>query len=82
MLTDVIMPGMNGSQMANEITAIRPGISVLFMSGYTDTAITRDGNFGQATSFLQKPFSPTVLSKKVREMLDQLDGNSDILRPD
>ena len=71
-LTDVIMPGMNGSQMADEITAMRPGISVLFMSGYTDTAIIRDGNFGQTTSFLQKPFSPTVLGRKVREMLDQL----------
>ncbi|PYX62429.1 MAG: hybrid sensor histidine kinase/response regulator [Acidobacteria bacterium] len=71
-LTDVIMPGMNGSQMVDEIAAMRPGISVLFMSGYTDTAIIRDGNFGQTTSFLQKPFSPTVLGRKVREMLDQL----------
>jgi two-component system cell cycle sensor histidine kinase/response regulator CckA len=66
------MPGMNGSQMADEIAAMRPGISVLFMSGYTDAAIIRDGNFGQTTSFLQKPFSPTVLGRKVREMLDHL----------
>jgi CheY-like chemotaxis protein len=71
-LTDVVMPVMNGSQMVDEIAAMRPGISVLFMSGYTDTAIIRDGNFGQTTSFLQKPFSPTVLGRKVREMLDQL----------
>jgi PAS domain S-box-containing protein len=75
-LTDVIMPGRNGSQMVDEITAMRPGISVLFMSGYTDTAIMRNGNFDQATSFLQKPFSPTVLGRKVREMLDHLDGSA------
>jgi len=71
-LTDVVMPGMNGSQMVVEIAAMRPGISVLFMSGYTDTAIIRDANFGETTAFLQKPFSPTVLGRKVREMLDQL----------
>jgi DNA-binding NtrC family response regulator len=74
-LTDVVMPGMNGSQMVEEIAAMRPGISVLFMSGYTDTAIIRDGNFDEATAFLQKPFSPTVLGRKVREMLDRIDDS-------
>jgi hypothetical protein len=70
------MPGMNGSQMVDEIAAMRPGISVLFMSGYTDTAIIRDGNFDQATAFLQKPFSPTVFGRKVREMLDRIDDSA------
>jgi DNA-binding NtrC family response regulator len=75
-LTDVVMPGMNGSQMVEEIAAMRPAISVLFMSGYTDTAIIRDGNFDEATAFLQKPFSPTVLGRKVREMLDRMDDSA------
>ena len=75
-LTDVVMPGMNGSQMVDEIAAMRPGISVLFMSGYTDTAIIRDRNFDQATAFLQKPFGPTVLGKRVREMLDRIDDSA------
>ncbi len=77
-LTDVVMPGMNGSQMVDEIAAMRPGISVLFMSGYTDTAIIRDGNFDEATAFLQKPFSPTVLGRKVREMLDRIDDSAQL----
>jgi len=71
-LTDVVMPGMNGRQMADEICKIRPGIGVLFMSGYADTADVRNASNGQMTSFLQKPFSPTVLGRKVREMLDQM----------
>jgi two-component system, cell cycle sensor histidine kinase and response regulator CckA len=73
-LTDVIMPGMNGREMADEILAMRPEVGVLFMSGYTDTAVMRNGNGGKLTSFLQKPFSPTVLGRKVREMLDQMEG--------
>jgi FixJ family two-component response regulator len=66
---------MNGSQMVEEIATMRPGVSVLFMSGYTDTAIIRDGNFDESTAFLQKPFSPTVLGRKVREMLDRVDDS-------
>jgi CheY-like chemotaxis protein len=73
-LTDVIMPGMNGREMADEILAMRPEVGVLFMSGYTDTAVIRSGSGGKFTSFLQKPFSPTLLGQKVREMLDQVEG--------
>jgi two-component system cell cycle sensor histidine kinase/response regulator CckA len=73
-LTDVIMPGMNGREMADEIIAMRPEVGLLFMSGYTDTVVVRNGNAGRVTSFLQKPFSPTVLGRKVREMLDELEG--------
>ena len=72
-LTDVIMPGMNGRDMADEILAMRPEIGVLFMSGYTDAVAVRNGNAGKVTSFLQKPFSPSVLGRKVREMLDELE---------
>jgi len=74
LLTDVIMPGMNGNQLAGEVVKMRPEIGVLFMSGYADTTVMRNGNFGQVSSFLQKPFSPTVLGRKVREMLDQLEA--------
>jgi len=79
-LTDVIMPGMNGREMADEILAMRPEVGVLFMSGYTDTAVMRNGNTGKFTSFLQKPFSPTVLGQKVREMLDGMEGAPQSLR--
>jgi CheY-like chemotaxis protein len=75
-LTDVIMPGINGREMADEIITMRPEVGVLFMSGYTDTVVMRNGNAGRVTSFLQKPFSPTVLGRKVREMLDQLEGTA------
>src|SRR5262249_57041647 len=73
-LTDVIMPGMNGRDMADRIVALRPEIGVLFMSGYTDSVVVRNGNAERLTSFLQKPFSPSVLGRKVREMLDHLQG--------
>jgi PAS domain S-box-containing protein len=76
LLTDVIMPGMNGRDMADEILAIRPEVGVLFMSGYTNTVAMRNGSSGKLTSFLQKPFSPTVLGRKVREMLDQLQDSA------
>ena len=62
--------------MADEIIAMRPEIGVLFMSGYTDTVVVRSGSSGKGTSFLQKPFSPTVLGRKVREMLDQPHGSA------
>jgi len=75
-LTDVIMPGMNGRDMADEILAMRPEVGVLFMSGYTNTVAMRNGSSGKLTSFLQKPFSPTVLGRKVREMLDQLQDSA------
>jgi two-component system, cell cycle sensor histidine kinase and response regulator CckA len=72
-LTDVIMPGMNGKEMVDEIVAMRPEVGVLFMSGYADAVVLRNGNTGKGTAFLQKPFSPTVLGRKVREMLDELE---------
>src|SRR5262249_2186948 len=75
LLTDVIMPGMNGRHMADEIPAMRTEAGVLFMSGYTDRVAMRRGSNGKLTSILQKPFRPTVLGRKVREMLDQLQGS-------
>ena len=71
LLTDVVMPGMNGKQLADALTALRPGTRVLFMSGYTDDAIVRQGMLEPGIAFLQKPFTPDRLAQRVREVLDQ-----------
>ena len=69
LVTDVVMPQMNGRQVADHLLAARPGLKVLFMSGYTDAAIVEHGVLEPGTHFLQKPFTPDGLSRKVREVL-------------
>jgi PAS domain S-box-containing protein len=71
LLTDVVMPGTSGRELAKLITAARPKIRVLFMSGYTDNVVTSSGMLEKGLAFLQKPFSPGVLVLKVREVLSQ-----------
>lgn len=71
LLTDVVMPKMGGKELADRLKAARPGIKVLFASGYTDEAIVRQGILDRAIPFIQKPFSPKALMRKVREVLDQ-----------
>jgi CheY-like chemotaxis protein len=69
-LTDVVMPGMRGSEMARRLRLEQPDVAVLFMSGYTaDTDLLREVEAGEAP-FLQKPFSLAALGAKVRELLD------------
>jgi len=68
--TDVVMPEMNGSQLVEKVLEARPGIRVLFMSGYTDDEVMRRGVINGQTAFLQKPFTPALLAHKVREVLD------------
>ncbi len=70
MLTDVVMPGMNGRELAVRLAAVHPETLVLFMSGYTDDAVIDRGVAVSGQCFLQKPFKPEALARKVREVLD------------
>jgi len=71
LLTDVVMPQMGGKELSEQIRLLRPEIRVLFTSGFTDDAIARQGILDPGITFLQKPFSPVSLSRKVREVLDK-----------
>ena len=70
LLTDVVMPEMNGRELADQIVQKRPGIKVLFTSGYTDDAIVRHGVLEPGIAFIQKPYRPRALARKIREVLD------------
>src|SRR5580704_13609185 len=70
LLTDVIMPGMNGRELANKVSSTRPEMRVLYMSGYTENHIGHNGTLDEGITLLQKPFTLPALKAKVREMLD------------
>jgi PAS domain S-box-containing protein len=71
LVTDVVMPRMSGGELADRLAPLRPGLKVLFLSGYADEALLRHGVAQGERAFLQKPFTPAVLARKVREILDQ-----------
>jgi two-component system, cell cycle sensor histidine kinase and response regulator CckA len=70
LLTDVVMPQMSGPVLAKRIAACFPGVRILCMSGYTDDSILRHGVLEATMAYLQKPFTPETLTRKVREVLD------------
>ena len=70
-MTDVVMPEMNGRDLAKSIRDIKPGLKCLFMSGYTADVIAHRGVLDEGVYFLQKPFSMKDLASKVRQALEQ-----------
>jgi CheY-like chemotaxis protein len=69
LLTDVIMPGMSGRDLATQLSTLRPRTRILYMSGYTANVIGREGVIGTDVAFIQKPFTPDALLRKVNEVL-------------
>jgi two-component system cell cycle sensor histidine kinase/response regulator CckA len=74
LLTDVVMPGMNGRELAQHVTATRPGLSVLYTSGYSEEAITHQLPLDPRAAFLEKPFTAYALTRTVRDVLDSADA--------
>ena len=72
LFTDVVLPGgMNGRQLANEATALRPGLKVLFASGYTDNALVHQGRLEMGVKLLSKPYRRDELARRIREVLGE-----------
>jgi PAS domain S-box-containing protein len=74
LLTDVVMPGMNGRELARRVANIRPNVKILYMSGYTENVIDRNGTIDPGVELLQKPFSMSELISKIRELLGATSG--------
>ncbi|MCZ7648100.1 MAG: response regulator [Planctomycetota bacterium] len=70
LISDVAMPQMGGATLAQQLIRLNPEIKVLFMSGYTNQGIVLGGTLEPGAHFLQKPFTPSSLAQKVREVLD------------
>jgi two-component system cell cycle sensor histidine kinase/response regulator CckA len=69
LLTDLVMPGMNGRQLAEQIKTLRPGVKVLYTSGYDEDMVANRGLMDEGVAYIPKPFGPDDLAQKVREVL-------------
>jgi CheY-like chemotaxis protein len=78
LFTDVVMPHMSGTELADRVRVLFPKTVILFTSAYTESAIVHQGVLKPGVQLIQKPFTPSALAHKVREMLDNQNG----LRPD
>jgi CheY-like chemotaxis protein len=81
LVSDVIMPGMNGREVADAVRALRPGLRVLFVSGHSGEVLNRMGGLGEGAHFLSKPFSTAELADAVRHAIDGPPGPSAALAP-
>jgi CheY-like chemotaxis protein len=70
LVTDVVMPEMNGWELATRLLSERPGLETLYMSGYAENAVAHEGGVDKKAHFLQKPFAAAALVQKIRELLD------------
>jgi PAS domain S-box-containing protein len=73
LVSDVVMPGMSGGELARRLRIIKPSLRILFTSGYAADAIAQHGGLEAGTAFLEKPFTPDALAQKVRDVLDETD---------
>jgi CheY-like chemotaxis protein len=71
MLTDVVMPGMNGRELGRRAQGIRPDLRVLYMTGYSRNAVVHQGRLDEGVELLQKPITQKRLSARIRDLLDQ-----------
>jgi CheY-like chemotaxis protein len=70
LITDVVMPGMTGPELARQLALVRPHIQVLYMSGYTERVLAQQGALPPGSAYLDKPFTLDALARKVRQLLD------------
>src|SRR5207248_11602693 len=70
LLTDVVMPELNGPELAEQIGKIRPGVKVIFTSGYACETLAHRGSLDPSVAFIQKPYRPKALARRIREVLD------------
>jgi CheY-like chemotaxis protein len=82
LLTDVVMPELSGPELAAQVKSLRPDIKVIFTSGYTDDTIARQGILDPSVAFIQKPYRPRALARKIREVLSDsvpnLEGTAEV----
>jgi len=74
-ITDIVMPKMSGRELAERLAVVRPELKILFISGYIGGSLFQHGLVEARTLFLQKPFTPESLLRKVRDILDEFEGS-------